>query len=287
MLAGISAAGVYRDAGSGLYPFLKMDVGARASALGGTGAVNGDELAVFSNPALLAGREPSVCAGHNQWFGTTTQNYVAAVADLGSIFSGSLAFQSVSTTGIEYREAPTTNPVDTFNAVDFSVNGAVAVRTGNFDAGVGLKIINEKIWLETSNGWAIDMGIAYHPHSSLLFTAAYLNAGPSVTMADESFRMPRTWVLASRWNRHFPFGDLSVSGQAMRPLDNTTRAGFGIEYKPVGWASVRGGWKLNDDSSDLTAGLGLSTEDWALDYAFLPGDYSLGASHRFTLSRSL
>jgi hypothetical protein len=287
LMAGLSAADVYRDAGSGLYPFLKMDVGARAAALGGTGAVNGYELAVFSNPALLPNMEPSICAGHNQSFGTTSQNFVAAVAGLGSIFTGSIAFQSVSTSGIEYRESPTSDPVDTFTAADFSFNGAVAAGMGNFDAGVGMKIIHEKVWLESSNGWAADMGIAYHPHASLLLTAVYLHAGPSVTMADESFRLPRTWILASRWNRQFPFGDLSISGQVMRPLDNRTRAGFGLEYNPVRWASLRGGWKLNDDSSNLTAGVGLSTADWALDYAFLPGDYSLGASHRFTLSRSL
>lgn len=287
ILAGISAAGVYRDAGLGLFPFLKMDVGARVAALGGTGAVNGGELSIFSNPALLAGRESSVSAGHNQWYGTTSQNYLAAVSGLGSVFSGSVALRSVSTTGIEYRETPSSNPVDTFNASDFSANAAVAARLGRFDAGVGFKIIHEKIWLESSNGWAVDVGFNYHPNSSLMFTAAYLHSGPSVTMDDKDFRFPRTWVFASKWNGNAPFGMLSVSGQVMRPLDNQTNAGFGIEFNPVQWAFLRGGWKINDDSGNLTAGAGLSAKSWTLDYAFVPGNFSLGTTHRFSLSRSL
>lgn len=287
ILAGLSLAGVYRDAGLGLYPFLKMDAGARVSALGGTGAVNGDELAIFSNPALLAGREASVSAGHNQWYGTTTQNYIAAVSGLGSVFTGSLALRSVSTTGIEYRETPSSDPVDTFSANDFSAHGAIAARLGRFDAGLGFKIIHEKIWLESSNGWAVDVGFNYHPLSALMFTAAYLHSGPAVTMDDKDFRFPRTWVFASKWNGHVPFGDFSVSGQVMRPLDNRTNAGFGVEFNPVHWASLRGGWKIGDDSGDLTAGAGLSAKSWTLDYAFVPGNFSLGTTHRFSLSRSL
>ncbi|MCK5785489.1 MAG: PorV/PorQ family protein [Candidatus Sabulitectum sp.] len=287
ILAGLSTAGVYRDSGLGLYPFLKMDVGARVAALGGTGAVNGDELAIFSNPALIAGMGTSLSAGHNQWFGTTIQNYVAATSQLGSIFTGSLALRSVSTTGIEYRETPTSDPVDTFNATDFSANGAVAARMGRFDAGIGFKLIHEKIWLESSNGWAVDLGFNYHPHSSLVFSAAYLHSGPSVTMIEEEFRFPRTWVFASRWNGEVPFGSLSLSGQIMRPLDNRTNAGFGVEFSPLTWASLRGGWKINDDSGDLTAGAGVSVKSWTLDYAFVPGDFSLGTTHRFSLSRSL
>ncbi len=287
LLAGISAASVYRDAGMGLYPFLKMDTGARIAALGGTGAVNGGDLAVFSNPALLARREASVSAGHNEWFGTTTQNYVAAVSRLGSRLIGSLGMQAVSTTGIEYRETPSSDPVDTFNASDFSLNAAIAAKIGRFDAGIGFKVIHEKVWLESSDAWAIDLGFNYHPFSSLICSAAYLNSGPSVRLNSEEFRMPRTWVFASRWNSDLPLGNLSLSGQVMRPLDNRTKAGFGIEYSPVQWASLRGGWKINDDSGDLTAGAGLTTKGWTLDYAFVPGNFSLGTTHRFSLSRSL
>lgn len=287
ILAGLSLAGVYRDAGLGLYPFLKMDVGARVAALGGTGAVNGDELAIFSNPALLAGREASMAAGYNDWFGSTRQNYIAAVTGLGRLFTGSLAFRSVYTSGIEYRESASSDPSDTFNASDFSINGAIAASAGRFDLGLGIKIIHEKIWLESSNGWAVDLGFNYHPAPSVLLTAAYLHSGPAVIMDEEDFRFPRTWVFGSKWNNSFSFGDLSVSGQLMRPLDNQTRAGFGMEFSPVKWAALRGGWKLNDNSSDLTAGAGFNTSGWALDYAFVPGSFALGTSHRFSLSRSL
>jgi hypothetical protein len=73
----------------------------------------------------------------------------------------------------------------------------------------------------------------------------------------------------------------------MRPLDNKTRAGAGMEYSPAGFVSLRSGWKFNDYSGGFTAGAGITAKGWTLDYAFVPGDYSLGTAHRFSLSRSL
>lgn len=285
-LAAISAGNVYRDAGSGLYPFLKMDVGARSAALGGTGSVNGGILSVFSNPALLAAEEPSVSAGHNQWYGSTTQNFIAAVGSLGEKLRGSLGFRSVTTMDLEYRDSPSSDPVDTFNAWDFSFGGAVATEMGRFYVGAGIKYIHEKIWLEASNGWAVDVGFGYRPAAGLLLTGAYLHSGPEVQMADESFRFPRTWVFGSRWDMELPLGSASVSAQVQRPLDNETSAGFGVEYRVLPWAALRGGYRYNDPSSDITAGAGLTASGWTLDYAFVPGDYSLGTAHRFTLSRA-
>lgn len=286
IICAVASASVYRDSGLGLYPFLKMDVGARAAALGGTGAVNGGDLAIFSNPALLASSNTSVSAGHNQWYGDTNQSYFAATSKIGRKLVGSLAFHSVSTTGIEYRDNPSVNPLDTFNAYDFSVNTAMAVPIGRFDIGVGFKYIHEKIWLESSNGWAVDVGFNYRALSTLMFSAAYLHSGPSVTMTDTEYRMPRTWVFASKWSDNYSFGDIAVSAQVKRPLDNRTIAGFGLEYAPFQWIVLRGGWKLNDDSSNLTTGAGFTAKGWALDYAFIPGEYSLGNSQRLSISRS-
>ena len=281
----VASASVYRDSGLGLYPFLKLDVGARAAALGGTGAVNSGELAIFANPALLAYCNTSISAGHNQWYGDTNQSYFAATSKIGRKLVGSLALHSVSTTGIEFRDSPSSDPIDTFNAYDFSVNTAAAIPLGRFDIGVGFKYIHEKIWLKSSNGWAVDLGFNYRPLSSLLFSAAYLHSGPSVTMTDTEYRMPRTWVFASKWFNNYSFGDVSVSAQVKRPLDNQTTAGFGLEYVPLQWISLRGGWKLNDDSSNLTAGAGFNAKGWALDYAYVPGEYSLGNSQRLSISR--
>jgi opacity protein-like surface antigen len=188
---------------------------------------------------------------------------------------------------MEYRETPSSDPVDTFSASDLSLNGAVAVRLGRFDIGAGVKVIHEKIWLKSANGWAVDLGFNYHPHPSIVFAAAYLHSGPSATMNKTEYRLPRTWVFASKWNCELPFGTVSVSGQVIRPLDNRTRAGAGLEYSPVSSVSLRGGWKFNDDSGSFTAGAGITAKGWALDYAFVPGDYSLGSAHRFSISRTL
>jgi hypothetical protein len=277
---------VYRDAGATALAFLKMDVGARAAALAGTGILNDSRLAVFGNPALLAGSAPSLTIGHNQWFGTTTQDFVAGVFGMGGV-TASVAFRILHTGDIEYREEATGDPVDTFSAWDVSVSCAGAVTLGVFDLGAGVKLLREKVWTEDSDALAFDAGCTVRPMEGLRLAAVFQNIGPMVTMVDESFRLPFTWRLGARYTRGLPVGRLSVTGEVSKAIDYTPRTSAAVEYVPVDWVSLMTGYRFGDDSQGFTAGAGLEAGGWTLDYAFVPGRYALGTAHRFTLSRSI
>jgi hypothetical protein len=277
---------VYRDAGAAACAFLKMDVGARAAALAGTGILNGNRLAVFGNPALLASSDPSVTIGHNQWFGTTTQNYVAGVFRLGS-FVTSTAFRILHTGDLEYREEATGEPVDTFSAWNLSLSLAAGLRLGIFDLGAGVKLLREKVWTEDSDAFAFDAGVVVHPLESLELACAFQNVGPMVRMVEKSYRLPLTWRFGARYTRELPLGSISVTGEVSKAIDYTPRSSAALEYSPVDWAALRGGYRFGDESQGLTAGAGLRAGGWTLDYAFVPGRYALGTAHRFTLSRSI
>jgi len=105
-------------------------------------------------------------------------------------------------------------------------------------------------------------------------------------MVEDDFRLPTTWRVGGRYSIDLPFGNVALSGEAGKPLDNTLRAGSGLEYTPQKWLKLRFGMRFNDDARDITAGLGLSAGSWTVDYAFVPADYSLGTIHRFTLQKS-
>ena len=287
VLPALSSDEVYRDAGAGAFSFLKIDPGARAAALGGTGVINSGSLAGFTNPALLASLETgAIAAGHNQWLGDASQNYLAWNFLAGPV-TCALGGRFLHVGNLEMRNEATSEPLDTFSAWDMSFHAAGAVRLGIFDLGAGFKILREKIWLESSSGVAFDAGLVIHPMTNLDIAAAVQHIGPSVIMVDNEFRLPSTWRAGARYTFGLPIGLLALSGEIRKPLDNSFSAGSGLEYTPKRWLSLRFGMRFFDDSRDLTAGMGLSAGGWILDYAFVPVNYAMGTVHRFSLQRSL
>ncbi len=277
---------VYRDAGAGAFSFLKIDPGARAAALGGTGLLNSSSLAGFTNPALLPSiAGGSISIGHNQWIGDATQSFISWNFKLNS-FTCAVGTRFVYTGNLEMRESATTEPVTTFSAWDISFNAAAGIRLGIFDLGIGAKLLREKIWMQNSTGFAFDAGVVIHPVDNLDLAAAIQHMGPSVKMVNKDFRLPVTWRLGLKYSFHFPFGIAALSGELGKPLDNTLTAGSGIEYTPQRWLTLRFGMRFFDDSRSFTSGIGLSAGSWTLDYAFIPTEYSLGSVQRFTLHKS-
>lgn len=289
LLPGISSAeAVYRDAGAASWPFLKMDIGARAAALGGTGLINAGSLAAFANPALLAYQGASVTASHNSWFGRTDQQVLSAVIPGGDRLRASLAFRILSTGGLEYRETPSSEPTGTFDVTDLSLNAAVGLRFGdNLALGAGAKFIREKVWIEESSGLCFDFGVLSTPAAGLVLSAAVQNVGPSAVMVSREYRLPRTIRAAAGYTLSSPAGSLALSAEIRKPIDNSPTEGVGLEYQPLSWVALRGGYRFNDPSSTITAGMGFSQRGWTLDYAYVPGDHGLGDTHRFTLARAL
>jgi hypothetical protein len=278
---------VYRDAGAGAFSFLKIDPGARAAALGGTGLLNSGELAIFTNPALLASSgSASLSAGHNQWLGDATQNFIAWNFAAGEI-NCALGARFLHVGDLQMREEATSEPVTTFSAWDISMHAGAAMRLGMFDLGIALKMMREKIWTESATGFALDAGVIIHPMANLEFAAALQHMGPSVTMVDEDFRLPVTWRAGAGYSTAVPLGRVGITAEVSKSLDNKIKSGGGIEYSPQDWIDLRFGYRLGDDTRDLTAGLGLHAGSWTLDYAFVPTDFDLGTVHRFTLHKSL
>jgi hypothetical protein len=282
-----SSDDVYRDAGAGAFSFLKTDPGARAAALGGTGLLNSGSLAGFTNPALLASMDTGgITAGHNQWLGDATQSFLSWNFNIDRV-NYSLGTRFVYVGNLEMREEASSEPITTFSSWDISFHAAAAVRLGMFDLGIGMKLLREKIWMESATGIAFDAGIVVHPANGLDLAAALQHVGPSIKMVEQDFRLPATWRLGGRYSFRFPFGDAAVTAEMAKPLDNTISSGSGIEYTPQRWLKLRFGMRFLDDSRDFTSGIGLSAGSWTLDYAYVPTDYSLGTVHRFTLQKAL
>ncbi|MFO7950997.1 MAG: PorV/PorQ family protein [Candidatus Fermentibacteraceae bacterium] len=277
----------YRDAGISAFAFLKIGVGARASALGGTGSVNGGSLSLFGNPAGMASMDASsFTAGYNSWLGSTSQTYAASAFRSGPLVWGAGA-SMLGSGEMERREGATTDPLGTFASHEMTFNAAGALRLGRFDLGLGAKMIYQRIWLRSCTGFALDGGVVYRPADSLRLAAVLANIGPEVTMTDESHRLPWAWKTGGRWAFGLRGLDMAVSAEARKYIDSRLSWGAGAEVSPTGWAHLRGGWMFEDECRSLTAGLGLEGMGWGLDYSYVPADFALGDSHTITLSRRL
>jgi len=283
MLSFAFADDVYQGAGSKAYSFLNIDVGARAAALGGTSLLSADRLAVFSNPALLSSSTGGIAAGHNSWIGNTTRNYLAWVFGAGD-FSFSLAGDFIYTGDIEMRDEATGEPLCTFSSWDTSFLLGSSIRAGIFDIGLSMKIIREKLWLETSTGMAFSAGLVVYPFENFRLAAVLANIGPKVTMADRAYDLPTAVKVGASWGFSLPYGSAEVTAKVSHEIDYETDYATGVEYSPLDWFSLRGGMHFTDECRDFTAGAGFTVSGWTLDYAFVPFDYALGASHRITLS---
>lgn len=279
----------YRDAGAAAYAFLKIDTGARGASLGGTGILNGGAMALFWNPALLAEMDCSgFSAEHNEWFGSARLECIAWNFSVGKVRTA-IGTKVLHIGDLEYRQEATSEPVDIFSAYDFSFNAAAALSLADFDIGIGVKIIREKIWLEESSGIAFDVGVIYHPWNFLDVTAVFQHLGPEVTMVNKPYRMPRIWRAAARLHSFIPFlsGRTSFTAEVSKAIDSPPAYGIGIEYEPNKWLVLRTGSKLENDSHTFTYGTGFNAGRWSLDYAVIPGNYGLGLSHRFNISRTI
>ena len=223
VLPALSSDEVYRDAGAGAFSFLKINPGARAAALGGTALLNSGNLSVFTNPALLASMDRGyISAGHNQWIGDATQNFLSWTFSLKRV-KCALGTRFVYVGNLEMRETATAEPITTFSAWDISFHAAAGISLGMFDLGIGMKLLREKIWMESASGIAFDAGVIIHPLSGLDLAASLQHIGPSVTMVEDDFRLPASWRLGGRYSFHFPLGDAAVSMEVGKPLDGGDR----------------------------------------------------------------
>jgi hypothetical protein len=273
-------------AGTGV-SFLEIPVGARESALGGAGVVlvSGASSAAH-NPAAAAFSPRGVSLVHNRHFADTRTLFIGFNVRRGR-FAFTPNYWGTRVPGIEYRTSPTSEPISTFDAVNWSLGGTAAADVGhNIAVGVGARYILQKIQIEESSGWSVDAGVlARRVYHGLSVGASLQHLGSMSHFADESPRLPT----ALRGGASYEYelgkaGVLMAVVEAHAVRDNTPQFKGGLEYRAPEYAALRIGWVEGLDAQDISFGLGLFIKQFRLDYAFIPYRDNLGEGHRFTLN---
>ena len=285
----------FSKVGTAVAQFLKIGVGARATGMGESfAAVANDVNALYWNPAGITNiKSISLGVSHTQWFAQLFHNYIGIVIPLSE--DNVLGISAVSLTTNE-QEVTTADRPDgtgvfyTVNDVAFGLSLAHKL-TDRFSVGVTAKYIQQTLYNESANTFAIDIGTylrtGFHNlviamcvsnyggtmqlEGTDLIALADINKNiggeynPDARLKTEPWSLPLNFrvgvsmdliggmdpLIQSEYNRF----TMAIDGN--HPNDNDERLNIGCEYS---WDEIffaRFGYKVNYDVEKWTFGAGV------------------------------
>lgn len=291
---------IHNDAGTSAFPFLKINIGARAVSMGGafTGLAN-DESALYYNPAGISvfDENSHYILGYHNYFVDIQSGFMGIIKPFNNdiTIGGYISYLNYG----EFIEANQLGEqTGTFSGSDYlmAVSGSYKLNY-YYSVGLTIKAIYEKIQVYSSHGIAFDLGIKYTGDRER-FTAglAIQNIGTQLSgFISEKYSLPLTVRGGiSLRPRGLP---LLLATDFIIPKDNNFNLAIGVEYvelDPVylrmGWNSFGNNFKIEGSDAGLAGlslGLGFNFNDnKQISYSFSPS-VDLGDSHRITLTGSM
>jgi len=284
--------------GTSSFPFLKINIGARAVGMGGafTGLAN-DESALYYNPAGISSyEEDRFILGYHNYFVDMQSGFLGYIHPVreGMFLSGWISYLNYG----EFIQTDSFGTITgTFGGGDLLAAVSLSVKQGyNLTLGGTVKLIYERIQDFSATGFAVDLGVKYSANRDRLGLGMMIqNLGKQLSAFDEEkYRLPLTLRGGvSLRPRAFP---LILATDLIIPVDNDAVLAIGTEYyefKPfyarIGWNSFGSNFRGadSDDSwAGLSLGVGFDIKKMHLSYAFSPSA-DLGESHRVTLTGGL
>ena len=292
-------------AGTAGVEFLKIGVGARASAMGESFiAVANDASALYWNPAGISQfTDNQVIFSHTAWLVDLQHEFLGAVYHVSADDAVGLSITTLHT-----EDMPVTTELQPMGDGTYFHYGDVAVGltysrklTSQFSFGGTVRYYEETLDVLKMRGTVIDFGTYYWTGlGSLRFSAVVSNFGnqisPSgnVSMIDGStisqfqqFSPPTMFRFGFAFE---PYQDeknsVTTSAQLNHPNDNSENVSLGAEYQYMKTFFVRGGYKMNVDEEAFSFGVGFAASldllSLSLDYGYAPFK-NLGGVHRISL----
>lgn len=161
----LAQAGEITKKGTNAAQFLKIGVGARASAMGESYVAEAnDASALFWNPAGLASISSNeVMLVRTNWIADITYDFAAFVVPFADLGTFGMYYQGLNMDDMKVRtEYAPEGTGEFFSASSFAIGLSYARKmTEKFAFGVGIKFLREQIWHESASSIAIDVGINY------------------------------------------------------------------------------------------------------------------------------
>lgn len=294
--------------GTAAATFLKIDVGAQASALSGAYvAMATDATTLYWNPAAAAQVEGNFFTlSHIDWPVDIQYEYLGYLHHVSRMITLGVSCGMLHMPDMEVTTAyhPTGTGEyfrynDAFAALTFSMK-----MTDRFSFGTSIKYVGEQLAGLQMDGWMIDLGTYYWTgFKNLRFAVSLVNFGPDMrptgsyvkatktgTLAKknyESFSPPTTFRVGSAMDFYTTDRySVTTSFQINHPVDNAENAVLGLDFRILNDFHLRGGYRINYDEEKFTFGAGflfnLYRTSLVLDYSCKDFD-NLSSTHQFTL----
>jgi hypothetical protein len=294
------AANIFEKVGTLDGQFLKIEVGARACAMGGAFvAVSDDATSLFWNAAGAARIDPDksqLTLNHANWPADLSFDQAAYVFHFHKIPGAfgvqvrSLSMQPmVETTA--FQPDPNVGTGKTFDAGMLAAGVTYARSfTDKFSAGLTFNFINEGLAEFSQQTTAFDVGTLYDVGTlGMKIGMAISNIGSQIKFIDREARIPAMFRVGTSVTL-MQAADQKLLGsfEFSHPPDNSERLNVGAEYSFHKYVFLRGGYNVNYDAEGIAGGAGfhfpVSVAGMGdLDYAYTDMK-DLGGTHRFSLT---
>jgi hypothetical protein len=296
----VMPAEAQRKAGRNGAAFLKVAVGARATALGSAAnSVMGEANQFFWNPAgtaLTSDQQLDVALSYNKWI-ADLDHYSGAVAynlkGQGTITLGITAFgisdipanrQNGYTDPILQDLVTDTETSETFSYMDIAVGVSYArYIIDRLSLGATIKVINESIDGESASAVAFDFGSIYQVGvAGWVISSRISNLGTSLTFFNQDNPLPLTYSIGTAF---YPYNTeearVMLSVDTAKPQDAQQLLLGGAEVSFYDLLFLRGGLKFNYAFTDD----GGTSERDAIDTTI--ENFSLGGGIQYEVSGNM
>ncbi|MCH8494523.1 MAG: PorV/PorQ family protein [Balneolales bacterium] len=303
----IPSLGGSRSGTSG-FQYLKINVDARSSAMGGSNiAAASDVSALYLNPAMAVQRTGNqFYVGHTAYFADISMNYAGYIHRYRNFaFGGALTYLD-SGAMEETTEFDPFGTGRTFRTIHMAASLTMAQELTNlFSYGVSVKYLDERIEEIQTQTVVFDIGFFYRVgDTGLQFAIGLNNFGFDATPTGETSRTtldgvvietdfesispPTTFSIGTAYDayRNENFSVL-VTGAVINPSDNAERFALGTEFGYMDMFYTRLGYEFGVVEASLPSfgvGFNLPVLNYGLgvDYGFSTRD-RLGSLHRIAL----
>jgi len=268
------------------FQILEINSSPSMSGMGDTGALATDDgLGFMNHPAAgLFNKNKIVTVSQNFW-----------LSDIDVISGGysfnkrkyhwGFGFQQLSYGKMDER-TENGEVIGQFHPIDFIGTLNYAYRLGaTHYFGMNAKMLYEKIHTASSFGISTDFGYVWAtPLKDLKLYTAVKNLGTTSKMDEEKIDLPINYelgILQELYTRHY---DFAFDAKVHKSLDTDVAANFGFQVKTFETLYLRTGYKVNNDTNDLTFGIGIDYDSFNVDYAYLQMTNGFDNVHKISLS---
>lgn len=271
--------------------FLKMGVGARASALGGAFvAIADDATAGYWNAAgLVQIPHTEITFMHNDWYLDIKSEYFGAAFPVSRSVAFGLGISYLnygSFDGYDDKDQPT--GAYSSNAMVVSSSGSLRL-SDRLSIGLTGKVFTEELDQSSATGYAADVGALYTA-GVISLGLNMTNLGAGLRHDTEEFPLPSSVTAGLALNLYDR--RLRFATDFAKPQDNALTIRQGVEYCYENTVFLRTGYShdfspadLGGGSNGMALGFGIKHSFGSIDYSYLPNE-QIGDVHRISLRLS-